>query len=86
MRSIMSKTKTKKATPAPVVPEVKTETTVEWQVTPGDTRTVHIFHTPGAVFGFLASEWQRFALSWTPTRTCSLGLEIRRVEREKHSR
>lgn len=77
-------TKRKKA--APTATEVKPEMTVEWQVTPGDTGTTHIFHTQGAVFGFLASEWERFVLSWIPTRTCRFSVEVRRVEREIHSR
>jgi len=56
----------------------------EWQVTPGDSKTCHVFTSKGAVFGFLASEWQKFTLSASDGRTCSLHVDVRHVMREKH--
>jgi hypothetical protein len=69
----VKKTKTKAPTPAqpPIGPEwTPPEMTVEWQVISGDIGTVHVFTSRGAVFGYLAREWQRFVLSWLPDRTC----------------
>lgn len=78
-----SKTSKPKTAPLPFAPDTKApEMTVEWQVIPGDTNTIHVFHSRGAVFGFLAREWQRFVLSWVSDRTCRLSVEVRRVERE----
>ena len=83
----MAKRKTKRPT-APYKPLVSAsempEMTEEWQVTPGDTKTCHIFTTRGAVFGFLASEWQRFVMSAADGRTCALHVDVRHVMREKH--
>lgn len=59
------------------------ETTVEWQVTPADTVTTYVFTSPGKVFSFLASEWARFVLSWDQSKTVKMGVEVRRVERER---
>ena len=59
------------------------EMTVEWQVIPGDTQSVHVFTSEGAVFGFLASEWKRFVLCWDARKSCRLSVDVRRVEREK---
>jgi hypothetical protein len=59
------------------------EMTVEWQVTPGN-GTTHVFTSPGKVFSFLASEWAKFVTAWNPSQTTKLGVEVRRVEREKH--
>ena len=61
------------------------ETTVEWQVTPaGPDGITYVFTDPGKVFRFLASEWAKFVLGWDQRRTCKLGVEVRRVERERH--
>ena len=57
--------------------------TVEWQVTPAG-GTTHVFTSPGKVFSFLASEWAKFVTAWNPAVTTRLGVEVRRVEREKH--
>jgi hypothetical protein len=81
------KTRAKQATaevPTPGVPDAP-EMTEEWQVHGGDGGTIHVFTNRGAVFGHLAREWQTFVLSWDPTRTCVLRLEVRHVVREKHT-
>ena len=83
----MAKRKTTKATPPADHTMVKLEypeMTEEWQVTPGDTKTCHVFTSRGAVFGFLASEWQRFVMSAADGRTCALHVDVRHVMREKH--
>ena len=76
------KTETLKPTDAQLWYSAPPGMTVEWQVIPGDTNTIHVFTSPGAVFGFLAEEWERFTISWLSTRTCRLSVEVRRVERE----
>ena len=64
---------------APPVPEM----VEEWQVLGGDGNTIHVFTNRGSVFGYLAREWQTFVVSWDPTRTCVLRLEVRHVMKEK---
>ena len=55
----------------------------EWQVVGGEGNSIHVFTNRGSVFGYLAREWQTFVLSWDPTRTCVLRLEVRHVMKEK---
>ena len=59
------------------------EMTEEWQVFPGGNGFCHVFYTRGAVFGFLAAEWQKFVLGWDARRDCRLTVEVRHVMRQK---
>lgn len=80
-----AKTETHEMPKLPYGPEmVPPEMTEEWQVVGGDGASIHVFTSRGAVFGYLAREWQTFVLSWDPTRTCVLRLEVRHVMKEKH--